>query len=348
MFERTEILFLLLLLGAFVLIYFMMLVWRRKALSRFASNNTIGDLMPDASGTKSLIKFILLSVAFASLVFALANPRSGSKLEKVKRKGVELMICLDVSNSMMAQDIKPNRLIRAKQAISKLIDKLENDKIGLVAFAGKSYLLLPLTPDYGAAKMYLADVSTQIVPVQGTAIGSAIETAVKGFNVKKRDSKNHRAIIVITDGENHEDDAVEAAKMAVDSGIVVHTIGMGLPDGSPIPVFNKSEELSGYKTDDQGNTIMSKLDETMLQKIAAAGNGIYVRANTTDVGLDKIMAEIDKMDKKEMESKVYSEYESHFVYFIAFALLILIIDIFVFERKTRWFANLNLFGEKKI
>lgn len=348
MFERTEILFLLLLLGAFILIYFSMLVWRKKALTRFGSNNTVGALMPDASGTKSLIKFILLSVAFASLVFALANPRSGSKLEKIKRKGVELIICLDVSNSMMAQDIKPSRLIRAKQAISKLIDKLENDKIGLVVFAGRSVVLLPLTPDYGAAKMYVANVNTQIISAQGTAIGSAIETAIKGFSIKKREVKNHHAIIVITDGENHEDDAVEASKMAADSGIVVHTIGMGLPDGSPIPVYNQSDELSGYKTDAQGNTIMSKLDEAMLQKIAAAGNGIYVRANTTDVGLDKVMAQIDKMDKKEMEAKVYSEYESHFVYFIAFALLILIFDIFVFERKTRWFTNLNLFGEKKI
>lgn len=255
------------------------------------------------------------------------------------------MICLDVSNSMLAQDIKPNRLERAKQAINKLIDKLENDKIGLIVFAGRSYTQLPLTPDYGAAKMYLSSVSTEMVPVQGTAIGGAITEAVKSFNIKDRGKSKHRAIIVITDGENHEDDAVEAAKTALDSGVYVHTIGLGLPDGSPIPVY-KSGVMSGYKTEADGSTVISKLNEGMLQKIAVAGGGIYVRANNTEVGLNKVFDEINKMDKKEMESKIYAEYESHFQYFIAFALFIIVLEIFIFERKNIWFSKLNLFGEK--
>lgn len=322
-----------------------MLRWKRKAADSFGEKEVIKNLMPDVSHSKQLVKFIFLMVAFAFIVFGLANPRTGSKLENIKRKGVELMICLDVSNSMLAQDIKPSRLERAKQAISKLINKLENDKIGIIVFAGKSYVQLPLTPDYGAAKMYLSSVSTEMIPTQGTAIGGAISEAVKSFNIKDRGKSKHRAIIVITDGENHEDDAVEAAKMAVDSGVYVHTIGLGLPEGSPIPVY-KSGVMTGYKTDASGNTVISKLNEDMLQKIAAAGSGIYVRANNTEFGLNKIFDEINKMDKKEMESKIYSDYESHFQYFIAFALFIMILELFVFERKNIWFSNLNLFGEK--
>lgn len=343
--ERPYILFLLLTIVLFALIFLLMLRWKRKAEDAFGEKEVIKNLMPETSPSKPLVKFILLMVAFAFIVFGLANPRTGSKLENVKRKGVELMICLDVSNSMLAQDIKPSRLERAKQAISKLIDRLENDKIGMIVFAGKSYIQLPLTPDYGATKMYLSSVSTESVPEQGTAIGSAIAQAVTSFNIKDRGKSKHRAVIVITDGENHEDDAVEAAKMAVDSGVYVHTIGLGLPDGSPIPVY-KSGVMSGYKTDASGNTVISKLDENMLQQIAAAGQGIYVRANNTEFGLNKIFDEINKMDKKEMESKIYSEYESQYQYFIAFALFIMVLEIFVFERKNIWFSNLNLFGEK--
>jgi Ca-activated chloride channel family protein len=300
--------------------------------------------MPDVSGVMPLLKFIALMVALAFLILALARPQTGSKLEKGKRKGVELMILLDVSNSMLAEDIKPNRLERAKQAISKLIDRLENDKIGLIVFAGKPYNQLPITADYAAAKMFLTTVSTDIVPEQGTAIGAAIDMALKSFNFQ--DKTKNKAIIIISDGENHEDDAVEAAKTAADNGVYIHTIGMGLPEGSPIPLY-KSGVAIGFKQDADGKTVVTKLDEQMLQEIASAGKGIYVRANNTEVGLNKIFDEIDKMQKKEFDAKIYSDYEDQFQFFIAIALLFMISEVFISERRSKWLRKLDIFGERK-
>jgi Ca-activated chloride channel homolog len=343
-FAHTYYLLGLLVIFAFVFLYIMQRLWKQKAWKKFGDTSVISQLMPDVSKVRPLYKFIALMTALAFIIFAIAQPQTGSKFEKGKHKGVELMILLDVSNSMLAKDIKPSRLQRAKQAISKLIDKLENDKLGLIVFAGKPYVQLPITTDYAAAKLFLSTVSTDLVPVQGTAIGAAIETAVKSFNLK--DKTKNKAIIIISDGENHEDDAVDAAKTAQESGIFIHTIGMGLPDGSPIPLITDGKE-SGYKTDSTGNTIVTKLNEPMLQEIAAAGKGIYVRANNSDVGLDKIMEEIDKMEKKEYEAKTYSDYEDQFQYFIAVALLFMLGELFIFERRSKWFRKLDIFGERK-
>lgn len=328
----------------FVLLYILLGRWKHKALKKFGEQNVINRLMPDVSTTGPLLKFIALMAALAFIIMAIARPQTGSKLEKGKHKGVELMILLDVSNSMLAQDIKPSRLERAKQAISKLIDKLENDKIGIIVFAGKPYIQLPITTDYAAAKMFVTTITTDMVPTQGTAIGAAITTADLSFNLK--DKTKNKAIIVISDGENHEDDAVEAAKSASDNGIFVHTIGMGLPEGSPIPVI-KNGETTGFKQDADGKTVVTKLNETMLQEIATAGKGIYVRANNTEVGLNKIMDEIDKMEKKEYDAKVYSDYEDQFQFFIGLALLFLLGEIFIFERKSRWFWKLDIYSERK-
>jgi Ca-activated chloride channel family protein len=343
-FEHPYYLFGLGAIGIFILLYILQRLWKHKAYKRYGEISVISQLMPDVSGTRPLLKFIALMIALAFIIFAIAMPQTGSKLEKGKRKGVELMLLLDVSNSMLAQDIKPSRLERAKQAISKLVDKLENDKIGLIVFAGKPYTQLPITTDFAAAKMFISTVSTDMVPTQGTAIGAAIETAIKSFNLK--DKSRNKAIIVISDGENHEDDAVEAAKTAAEDGIYVHTIGMGLTEGTPIPVI-KNGVATGFKKDAEGNTIVTKLNETMLQEIAAAGKGTYVRANNTEVGLNKIMDEIDKMEKKEFEAKVYSDYEDQFQYFIALALLFMLGEIFIFERRSKWFRKLDIFGEKK-
>ena len=322
----------------------MMKRWKQKAYKKYGNISVITQLMPDVSEVMPLLKFIALMVALAFLILALARPQTGSKLEKGKRKGVELMILLDVSNSMLAEDIKPNRLERAKQAISKLVDRLENDKIGLIVFAGKPYNQLPITTDYAAAKMFLATISTDIVPAQGTAIGAAIDMALKSFNFQ--DKTKNKAIIIISDGENHEDDAVEAAKTAADNGVYIHTIGMGLPEGSPIPLY-KSGVATGFKQDADGKTVVTKLDEQMLQEIASAGKGIYVRANNTEVGLNKIFDEIDKMEKKEFEAKIYSDYEDQFQFFIALALLFMVGEIFIFERRSKWLRKLDIFGERK-
>jgi len=281
-----------------------------------------------------------MAIALTCLIFALADPQTGSRIEKVKRKGIDLMICLDVSNSMMAQDIKPNRLERAKQAIVRLIDNLEGDRIGIIVFAGKAYTQLPITTDYAAAKMFTSTINTGIVPTQGTAIAEAIEVAANGFG----ESKHSKAIVVITDGEDHEGNVLEQADAALKKGITIYTIGMGLPEGAPIPIFNGNVQI-GYKKDGDGQTIMSKLDETLLQKIASIGKGIYVRATTSETGLNKIFEDISKIEKSEIEEKQFSDYEDRFQYFVALALLILIADLFVFERKTKWLKKFRPFGQ---
>jgi Ca-activated chloride channel homolog len=320
----------------------MFLLWKRKTLSEYGDWSVIKRLMPDYSIGKSILKFILVTVALISLIFALADPQTGSRLEKVKRKGIDLMICLDVSNSMMAQDIKPNRLERAKQSIVRLIDNLEGDRLGIIVFAGKAYTQLPITTDYAAAKMFTASINTGIVPTQGTAIGEAIELATNSFG----ESKHNRAIVVITDGEDHEGNVLEQADAAVKKNITIYAIGMGLPEGTPIPVYNGNVQ-TGYKKDRDGQTIMSKLDETLLQRLASVGKGMYVRATTSETGLNKIFDDISKIEKTEIEEKQFSDYEDRFQYFVAISLFLLILDLFVFERKTQWMKRFNPFYFEK-
>ena len=295
--------------------------------------------MPEFSLSKVILKFILFIIAMTLLTFAMVDPQSGSKLEKVKRKGIDMVIALDISNSMLAEDIRPNRLERAKQAISRLIDRLEGDRIGIIVFAGKSYTQLPITTDYAAAKMFTSTINTGMIPTQGTALGDAIELAVNSFG----ETKHNKAIIVITDGEDHQGGALEQTEAAIKKGIVIYTIGIGLPEGAPIPVIDQRNQ-TGYKKDSQGNIIMSKLDETLLQRIASLGNGIYIRASNSETGLNKIFDDINKIEKSEIESKQYSDYEDRFQYFVAFALIFLILDLFVFERKTQWLKKIRPFS----
>ena len=339
-FDNIHFLYALLLIPVFIIIFWIMLRWKKKAMRRFGESSLIKNLMPAISNVRSQVKFILLMVAYAFFVVGIANPQIGSKLKKVDRKGIDLVLALDVSNSMLAEDIQPNRLERAKQSISKLIDNLHGDRIGIIVFAGKAYIQLPITTDYAAAKLFLSTIDTEIVPVQGTAIGDAIEMAKSSFN----ENNHSKAIIIITDGENHEDDAIKNAKEVAEEGILVYTIGMGLTDGSPIPVYNKYGNRTGFKKDKQGNTVVTKLNENMLQQIAAAGNGIYVRSDNTQAGLRKVFDEINSLEKTEFESKMYSDYEDRFQYFIAIGLLFLLIEFFVFERKSKWARRFKLFG----
>jgi Ca-activated chloride channel family protein len=297
--------------------------------------------MPFSSKGRPVFKFIVLMLALAFIITGTARPQFGSKLQKVKREGIELIIALDVSNSMMAEDIQPNRLERAKRAISRLVDRLTDDKIGLIVFAGDAYTQLPITSDYNSAKLFLNSVSTQIVPKQGTAIGAAINLASNSFTPN---GKANKAIVVITDGENHEDDAVSAAKDAVDKGILVHAIGMGLPQGSPIPVIQNGQK--DYLKDRDGKVVVTKLNEQMLEQIAAAGNGIYVRANNAQVGLNALFDEINKMEKEEMESRVYSEYNDQFQYFFAIALVLILFEFIILERKNKYLKHIQLFSTK--
>ena len=340
-FGNTEYFYLLLLAGLFLLVFLLYNRWLSKAKKRFGDTKVVDGLMPLVSKGKPVLKFVLVIIAFIFLVIGIVNPQIGTKLEKVKREGIDLMLVLDVSNSMLAEDIKPNRLERAKMAISNLIDQLQGDRLGIVIFAGNAYKQLPLTTDYAAAKLFLSAVDTKIVPTQGTAIGEAIDMSMNSFD----EQEHNKAIIIITDGENHEDDAVGEAKKAAEMGIKVFTIGMGLPDGAPIPLYNAYGTQTGFKKDREGKTVITKLDENMLREIAAAGEGAYAQANNSSTGLRKIFDEISGIEKKEIESKQFTDYEDRFQAFLAIAFVFLLVELLIATRKSRWAQRFNIFGK---
>lgn len=341
--ENKYFLYALILIPVFVIIYGLAGIWRKKVLKAYGSLDIIQQLFPDVSASKRNWKFILYTLAFALVIMGIVNPQVGTKLEEVKRKGADLMICLDVSNSMNAEDLQPSRLEKAKQAISKLINKLEGDRIGVIVFGGQAYVQLPITTDYSAAKLFLDGINTGMIPTQGTAIGNAIDLAMESFG---KDEGKNKAIVIITDGENHEDDAVKAAEGAAEKGVTIHTIGMGSVDGAPIPLYRGGVK-EGYRKDNEGNTVVTKLNEQMLQEIAAAGNGIYVRASNADAGLNNVIDAIDKLEKKEFESKMFSDYEDRFQWFIAAAVLLLVIEFLLTERKSKLYQKLNLFNDQE-
>ena len=299
--------------------------------------------MPNVSKTLPIVKFTLYFFAIIFLFLGLANLQFGTKLEEVKREGVDLMIALDVSNSMLAEDLSPNRLERSKRAIYQLIEKLHNDRLGIIVFAGDAYVQLPITTDYSSAKLFLETIGTDIVPTQGTSIGSAINLAMESFDFENGTSKS---IIVITDGENHEDDANTAAKEAVSEDVRVHTIGMGSEKGGPIPIYKNGAQID-FRKDNTGNTVVTKLNENMLKEIAASGNGSYVRANNANAGLNIIMDEIDKMEKKEFGSKSFKDYEDRFQLFLIIALILIVIEYFISNRRSNKLDGVNLFETNK-
>jgi Ca-activated chloride channel family protein len=316
---------------------------KNKALSDFGELSLVMRLIPEYSGTRVIVKFILWSLAWMLIVIGMADPQTGSKLEKIKRKGVDMIFALDVSNSMMAQDITPNRLERAKQAIVHLLGKLENDRVGLVAFAGKAYIQMPLTTDYSATRLFLSNINPGMIPVQGTAIGDAIETCIASFG----NTKQSKAIIIITDGENHEDNALEAAQNAAAKGIRVYTIGIGLADGAPIPVYSGTTQI-GYKKDASGITVITRLNAPMLQDVAKAGKGIFVRANNSQSGVQEVFDQINKLEKSEYNEAFFSDYEDRYQFFILAALLLLISEILIAERKGWLAGRIKLFSTKSI
>ncbi len=340
-FANPDYLYLLLLLPVLILLFIFNELRKKKALKRLGEIKLISSLVPELSGIRPTLKFLLTLTALASGVIMLSRPQYGSKLEDVKKQGVEVIIALDVSNSMLAEDIQPDRLTRAKQAISRLVDNLDNDKIGLVVFAGDAYTQIPVTTDYISAKMFLSTISPDMVPKQGTAIGAAIDLGIRSFSPGEGKSK---ALVIITDGENHEDNPLEKAEEAAKAGIVIHTIGIGSTDGVPVPVVINGKK--DFLKDVDGNTVISKLDEEILKNIAAGTNGSYVRASNSNIGLDEIFSEIRKMKKQELESTVYTEYNDQFQIFAAITLLLLILDFLVMDRKNRRLANIRLFNFK--
>jgi Ca-activated chloride channel family protein len=340
-FANPDILYLLLLLPVMAFLGIMNNIRRKKALFRLGNPDLVNGLMPELSALRPNLKMLLEMAAFLLLIIVVARPQFGSKLEEVKKEGVEVIIALDVSNSMLAEDIQPNRLERAKQALTRLIDNLENDKIGLIVFAGDAYTQIPVTTDYISAKMFLSAITPDMVPRQGTSIASAIELASKSFSPGEDKSK---AIIVITDGENHLADPVSAAAAAAEAGVVVHTIGIGSADGVPIQMTVNGRQ--DYLKDSDGSTVITKLDEDVLQRIAMAGGGSYVRASNSNLGLEEVYGEIRKMKQQEMESVMYTEYNDQFQIFAALALLLLFADSLIMNRKNRKLSNIRLFKVK--
>lgn len=324
---NPQYLWLMLLVPLFFVVQALMLRLRRRRIRRFGDEELVNALMPSYAGAKVWLRLSFFAIAFCFIVLAMARPQRGVKLKEQQLKGAEVIIALDVSNSMLAEDYSPNRLERAKLAISRVADKLHDDRIGLIVFAGDSYVQIPLTSDYISAKMFLNSISTGSVPVQGTAIGSAVDLAMRSFSDQ---SDKSRAIIVITDGENHEDDPVAAAQRAADMGVRVFTIGVGSKEGKFIPLPE-----GGYITDSEGNNVVTRLDDVTLQEIAEAGNGVYVHSSNREFGLDPIIEEVQKMEDKVMTTVTYEEYEELYMYFLGVAIFFLVVQMLVGDRRSK-------------
>ena len=325
-FAQAQYLLLLFLIPLFFVIQAVVLKMRRRKIRKFGDEKLVSQLMPSYSKGKVWVRLVLFSIGFFFFVIGLSRPQIGAKLKEHETKGAEIMIVLDVSNSMLAEDYSPNRLERAKLAISRLVDKLREDRIGLIVFAGNSFVQLPITTDYVSAKMFLNSISTDSVPVQGTAIGDAINTAMRSFSAQ---SEKSRAIIVITDGENHEDDPVAAAKQAAELGVRVFTIGVGSPEGKPIPMDGE------LLKDKDGEIVVTRLDEKVLQDVAQAGNGVYVRAGNSEFGLNPIIDNIKRMEDERYSSIVFEEFDEQFMYFLGIALFFFVLEMLVGDRRSK-------------
>jgi len=329
--------YLLLVIPLLVVLYYYFARTRRKNMEKYGQLSIIGLLAPNVSNRRLLLKFILCCLAYAFLVLSLAQPQFGSKIKEVKNRGVEIVVALDVSNSMLADDFKPDRLTMAKLAISRLVDKLRDGRLGLVVFAGDAYTQLPITSDFAAAKMFFSSINPNMVPQQGTALGKAIALGTKSFSST---SKNSRVLIIISDGENHEDDPMAASNEAAKNGIKIYTVGVGQPQGAPIPTD------AGYLKDKDGNIVITRLDEKTLQQIAGATGGKYIRATGNNFGLTDILTDVRKMDKMDMKSYVYEDYDDQFQILLFIALFILLLDSIVVQTKNIWLSKVDIFKSK--
>lgn len=333
-FAEPTYLYLLFAIPLLVVIFIYYRKAQKRRLARFGDLPVISGLIPEASPRRVRNKFILILLASTLIIVALAQPQIGAKLREVKRSGVEIMLTVDVSRSMLAEDFAPNRLERTKNAVTQLIEKLDKDRVGMIVFAGNPYIQLPVTSDYVSARSFVRELSTEMVPVQGTSISKAIELATRSFSDQ---SERSRAIILITDGESHDDDPLTAAQAAKDAGIVIYTVGIGTPEGAPISIDGQMIK------DENDQVVVSKLDEQTLQQIAVLTGGAYVRADTRSVGLDKILSEIQQMQKREFNSLMFEEYSDQFHYLVALAMLLLIAESLMIDRKNRIFAKISIF-----
>ncbi len=344
-FAHSEYLYLLYLIPLLVLLFWFTQRKNRKMLEDFASSKMRSVLMPFYSRVKTFIKFGVAAFSMVLLVLALANPQIGSKIEEVKQAGIDVYILLDVSNSMKAEDIKPTRLDKAKYEISKLINRLRGDRIGLIVFAGQAYVQFPLTTDYSAADLFLTAVDHSTVPQQGTAIAPAIELALQSF---KHDEETKKAIVIITDGEDHEGNLTDMVSQATEQGVVIYSIGMGSPTGVPIPVYNSVGVQIDFKKDREGNVVLTKLDEATLEEIAQLGNGKYYRSTNTNDELNMIYNDLSQLEETEFGTTRITDYEDRYYYFLIPALLLLILELFISNNKSRLFRKLDEKGAEQV
>lgn len=336
-FANIELLYLLLVVPAMAVLFELMIRKRGRMMARFGSAMAVKRLAPEVSVARLRVKFWLFAVAFALLVVAAARPQMGSKLREVEREGVEIMVALDVSNSMLASDFSPNRLERTKYAVSRVIEGLSEERIGVVVFAGDAYVQLPITSDYLTARNFVERISPTQVTKQGTAIGAALDLATSVFS---SDSEGSRVVILVTDGENHEDDALKAAERAAERGVKVYTIGIGTPEGAPINIDGD------FIRDSEGEIVVSKLDETTLQKIAATTEGAYIRATSASVGVQEIVDMINRTEKSKFKTEIFEEYDEKYHIPLVAALVLLLVELVVLPRRNRVLSKFNLFGER--
>jgi len=327
---------------ALLVLFLLVLIWKKRTQARFASGPLLKKLSPTRSVFKSILKVLALSLALACISVALVNPKIGTKLESIKREGVDVVFALDVSKSMLAEDIAPNRLEKSKQLVSQIINSLGGDRVGIIGYAGSSFPQVPITTDFSSAKLFLAGMNTDMVSSQGTAINEAIEMAQTYYDDEEQ---TNRVLFIISDGEDHEGNTAVIAEEAAKQGIRIFTIGVGTPIGGPIPI-KRNGILQFYKRDQENVQVITKLNEEMLQEIASEGNGEYLDGSNTKDVVEAVTAILNGMDKKEFESKQFTDFKDQFQWFLGGALFLLILDVLLLERKTAWLIRLNLFNEK--
>ena len=334
---------LLLVIPVIILLFLIFIFWQNRTRKKFADAAMLKFLAPNRSRSKPVIKLILILLGIASLVIALVNPKMGSKLETVKREGVDIVFAIDVSKSMDAEDIAPSRLEKSKQLVSQILNNLGSDRVGIIAYAGGAYPQLPITTDFSAAKMFLQALNTDMISSQGTAISDAIELATTYYDDEQQ---TNRVLFIISDGEDHEGNVEDIAKQAAEKGIRIFTIGVGTEKGNPIPI-KRNGVIQTYKKDRQGETVITKLNPETLKEIANSTNGSYIEGNVTSEVVENVNEELQNIEKTEFEAKQFADYKSHFQWFLGLGLALLFLDIFVLERSTAWIRKLNLFNEHK-
>jgi Ca-activated chloride channel family protein len=342
--EEPIYFYLLAIIPAMIVIFLLVLWWKKRTQRNFSNPDLLERLAPNSSTFKSTLKLIMLSLGIAFLVVSLVNPKMGSKLKTVKREGVDVVFALDVSKSMLAEDIAPNRLEKAKQIISKIIDKLGSDRVGIIIYAGNSYPLLPITTDHAAANMFLQNANPDMVSSQGTAINEALELAKTYYN---NDEQTNRFLVIISDGEDHEEETKQVALNLANEGVKIYTVGVGNTEkGGPIPM-RLNGSMIGYKKDNKGETVITRRMPSVLQGIADAANGKYIDGNVTENPVKQISDIITNAQKSEFETKQFSDYKDQFQWFLAIGILFLLLDVFLFEKKTKWLRTVDLFNEEK-